>query len=349
MNNNHGCAVYSSKVQCVGSNYYGQVSDPPPAPVTTPVLFVFPEENSASPIKVVTGFGHTCVLMDDKSVWCKGRNYYGQLGDGTTTDSVTPVQVKKDGIVITNAIDIEAGYNHNCIKLSDNSLYCFGRDDENQLGFNGETNVKLMALSYLATCIVKNSKLNEVLCKGNSNFNDKIYPMGDGEEIVKLVSGEGHFCVLLKSKKAKCFGQNDYGQLGNGSTIDSFNFAVDLVDPQSGLPLSDITDINAGHHSTCLVSNKTPMCFGENENTVFQLGIANGGARVLVPTALDVNLPTDRGDIASIHVGYYTGHVVYPDNSVFSWGSNAYGALGDDSLLSTVVGDAAVELAFNWN
>ena len=128
--------------------------------------------------------------MNDKSVWCKGRNNYGQLGDETSSESSpTPVQVKKDGVVITNVVDIEAGFNHNCIKLDDDSLYCFGYG---LLGFNGETNpdVKLMALSRFATCIVKNSKLNEVVCKGgvNGEFN-KTYDMG--EEIEKLVSGAG--------------------------------------------------------------------------------------------------------------------------------------------------------------
>jgi len=296
-----------------------------------------------------------------RSVWCKGRNNNGQLGNKTSSESSsTPVQVKNGDTVITNAVDIEAGPFHNCIKLDDNSLYCFGRDDYSQLGFNGEADldVKLMALSVYATCIVKNSKLNEVLCKGDSVFNEKTYPMGEGEEIVKLVSGYSHFCVLLKSKKAKCFGNNSFGQLGNGSTIDRYDSAVDVVDSQDGPPLSDITDINAGGLSTCLVvSNNTPMCFGSNNR--YPLGIANGGlfgANVLVPTELDVTLPTNRGDIASIHVGEYTGHVVYPDNSVFSWGNNLRGGLGNElfpASFSTVIGDTdgedAVEMNFNWN
>ena len=98
------------------------------------------------------------------------------------------------------------------------------------------------------------------------------------------------------------------------------------------------------------------MCFGYN--IYYQLGIANGGGfdGVLVPTELTgVTFPSDRGDIASIHVGGYTGHVVYQDNSVFSWGTNGSGGLGDGSpaSLSTVIGDTdnedAVEMNFNWN
>ena len=303
--------------------------------------------------------------MDDKSVWCKGLNNNGQLGIEKTSDSSsTPVQVKNGDTEIKNAIDIEAGSNHNCIKLSDDSLYCFGWNDSNQLGFNGEPNVKMMALSDFATCIVKNSKLNEVLCtkgEGSNGIFNETYNMG--EEIVKMVSGAFHFCVLLKSTTAKCFGRNNHGQLGNESTIDSFDSAVDVED-SNGSPLTDITDINAGDSSTCLVSNKTPMCFGYNFR--YQLGIANGGpfrgdddgiangAAVLVPTELTVTLPT--GDIASIvHVGQYTGHVVYQDNSVFSWGTNSVGAFGfgsDVSFLTVIgdtVGDTAVEMNFNWN
>jgi alpha-tubulin suppressor-like RCC1 family protein len=232
-------------------------------------------------------------------------------------------------------------------------LYCFGDNEDDQLGFNEETDVKLMALSDFATCIVKNSALNEVVCKGESSFNDKTYSMG--EEIVKLVSGEEHFCVLLKSNKAKCFGRNSDGQLGNGSTIDSYDAPVDVLASEGGSPISDITDINAGYSSTCLVvSNNTPMCFGHNE--FYVLGIANegefGGADVFVPTELDVDLPTNRGNIISIHVGS-TGHVVYSDNSVFSWGDNDFGTLGDGSDTSTVIGDTdneeAVQMNFDWN
>ena len=93
------------------------------------------------------------------------------------------------------------------------------------------------------------------------------------------------------------------------------------------------------------------MCVGRNN--FYQLGIDN--RFVPVSTALTVTLPTNRGDIASIHVGTLTGHIVYQDNSIFSWGTNRYGTLGDGSpaSYSTVIGkdsdDDAVEMAFNWN
>ena len=95
----------------------------------------------------------------------------------------------------------------------------FDSSISNQLDFPGEQNVKMMALSHsYATCIVSTSNDTQVVqCKnGIDSFNNKVYSM-DSKKIVKLIAGENHFCALLEDS-TECFGKNNSGQLGNGST-----------------------------------------------------------------------------------------------------------------------------------
>ena len=103
------------------------------------------------------------------------------------------------------------------------------------------------------------------------------------------------------------------------------------------------------------------MCFGFNQQ--YQLGIKSELVLVgwgpfveslpediLYPTALDVTFPSNK-EVVSVHVGSYTGHAVFSDNSVYAWGNNIYGAFGDGSSGSVIgdeVGDAAVKMDFDF-
>ncbi|GFH55187.1 hypothetical protein CTEN210_11663 [Chaetoceros tenuissimus] len=167
--NVHACALLSSQVQSVGWGRDGQlglnlsiVED-----TSTPVTVDFSSVTSSPPKKVVTGQTHTCTLVDD-TVFCYGRNGDGQLGNSTPTPYI-PVQVLQNRSAIANVKDIEAGNYHTCAILENKSLYCWGWNAKGQLDFNssGTLNVKMLALTYSATCIVLETNLNQVVCKGS--------------------------------------------------------------------------------------------------------------------------------------------------------------------------------------
>jgi alpha-tubulin suppressor-like RCC1 family protein len=74
-------------------------------------------------VQIVAGAFHTCARKDDGTVWCWGHNEYGQLGDGTTADSVVPVEVTALG---SAAVEIAAGADHTCARTVDGALWCWG-------------------------------------------------------------------------------------------------------------------------------------------------------------------------------------------------------------------------------
>ena len=74
--------------------------------------------------QVATGFSHSCALHDNASVKCWGLNNYGQLGDSSNTNSLTPVTVSG----LSNATDITAGGSHNCALINDGTVKCWGRN-----------------------------------------------------------------------------------------------------------------------------------------------------------------------------------------------------------------------------
>lgn len=98
------------------------------------------DHHSPTPVTPVTGFegvveiglgySHACALLDDNTLWCWGRNFYGQFGDGTTTNRSSPTPV----LGLTGVIEIGPGGQHTCALLGDNTLRCWGWNIYGQLG-----------------------------------------------------------------------------------------------------------------------------------------------------------------------------------------------------------------------
>ncbi len=229
---NHTCALVNGGARCWGWNEDGQLGDGnfgPGSPIAVQVQGLW------SGVQAITGGTyHTCALSNGSAL-CWGRNSRGQLGDGSFASSAVPVQVSGlwDG-----AVAIAPGYEHTCA-LANGAVLCWGINERGQLG-NGDgadrpEPVPVAGLSnhlakvdggFMHTCALVNGG---VQCWGSNSHGQ----LGDGgasgayspvpvpvsglsRGVQAVSAGVYHTCAIVNGG-AVCWGDNLYGQLGNGS------------------------------------------------------------------------------------------------------------------------------------
>jgi alpha-tubulin suppressor-like RCC1 family protein len=179
------CAVTTAgAVKCFGDNNYGELgigtltSSSPTA--------VQPTGLGSGVAEIAVGANHVCARKSDGTLWCWGANYAGQLGDGTFMDHLSPVQVTSLG---TNVAHVEAGGFHTCVIKTDGTTWCWGYNDYGQVG------------------------------DGTNTWQGAPVPITTlGTQVVELSGGTYHTCARVADGSVWCWGNNDHGQLGDGST-----------------------------------------------------------------------------------------------------------------------------------
>jgi alpha-tubulin suppressor-like RCC1 family protein len=128
----HTCVLNianDGEVRCWGSNKYGELGDGTTTNYKGKTLVTALNLQGVSSISA--GGANTCALMKDSTVKCWGYNMEGQLGNGSTTDSLVPVAVSG----LSDVVAINGGdYSHYCAVTKDNSVYCWGYNSNGQLG-----------------------------------------------------------------------------------------------------------------------------------------------------------------------------------------------------------------------
>lgn len=176
----HTCAVAGGGAKCWGANRSGQLGNGNTTRQLTPVSV---PGLSTGVADVGAGLGHTCALTTGGSLKCWGDNYYGQLGNGSRTNSLTPVDV---AVSAQDAQKLATGENYNCLITTSKKLYCWGANLNGELG-NGSAD------QVIATPTLVGS-----------------------ESDVTAVSAGLRFTCIIAAGAARCFGNNNEGELGNG-------------------------------------------------------------------------------------------------------------------------------------
>ena len=179
----------------VGENDYGQLGIGSNSNTNTPTS-INSLGTGRTAVSLATAFSTVCALLDDGSVKCWGRDNFGQLGDGSGSASTnSPPSSSINLETNRTAKAITGGEFHFCAILDDDSIKCWGRGVEGQLGSGGTGGTYNSYVPSKAT--------------GS---------LGTGRYAVAIDAGYDHTCALLDNGDVNCWGSDAQGQLGNGAT-----------------------------------------------------------------------------------------------------------------------------------
>lgn len=280
----HTCAVVDGGLQCWGASESAQVGDGliawrSPRPIAVVAA-------GGGVTAVAAGGVHTCAVVNDQAM-CWGGNIWAQTGARRPYFVVAPRRVAG---LPGPAQHIAAGAHHTCA-TSGGSLWCWGRNGDGRVGIPGCDNPKPLAK-----------------CKA-----DPVRVEGLSGEITALALGRAHSCAVAGGV-AQCWGANDRGQLGDGSTAPRSTPA-----PVRGIT-GAVTAVAAGGDHTCALAGGKVVCWGANDRG--QLG--DGTAEDRFEAVASARLPSE---VTALAAG--RGHTCAASRrGVHCWGDDREGQLG---------------------
>jgi alpha-tubulin suppressor-like RCC1 family protein len=352
----HACALDTyANVWCWGNNTAGQLGDGTTTQRATPVVAT-PASMSAF-VQVSAGGQHTCAITATGTASCWGSNAHGQLGDGTTTNRLLPTPVTLPGGV--TLAQISAGDRHTCARTTSGTALCWGENVFGQLG-NGSSGANSTPLptvvsfasgvvpvdidaGFSHTCAAATSGI--AYCWGfgldgqlgigsqGSGAVPLSVSMPSGVSFARVSAGTIHSCAVATNGDAYCWGDNESGEIGNGTTAPGIGGGPrvpTLVSRPSGIHFSQISANGEGGSSlgrfgfTCaLTAGGATYCWGRGAEG--QLG--NGGtANRLLPTV--ISAPSGSA-FTFVSTGYNFTCASRGIPAILCWGRNAENQVGD--------------------
>jgi alpha-tubulin suppressor-like RCC1 family protein/tRNA A-37 threonylcarbamoyl transferase component Bud32 len=320
-----------------GYNEYGQLGIGTFADAVTPGAAGGPAFTS-----IATGWVHSLALRSDGTVWAWGRSSNGQLGLGSLTSSAVPRRVPRLGRVVT----IASGFDHSFAIDSEGAAWAWGANFTGQLGIGSKADstlpVRIPGLSHVVSIDGGGAHSIAALADGtvwtwgyNSNgqlgasTGDTTHPVQvRGLSGVTAVAAGGAFSLALKSDGTVWgWGMNWSGQLGDGSNSDT-------VSPVRAAGLTRIVAIAAGDaYTLALKADGTVWAWGDGKEG--ELGI---GPYVTARVPMRI---TGLSDVVAVSASSHqrVGHslAVKADGSVWAWGANWSGQLGNGNTADSNV------------
>jgi alpha-tubulin suppressor-like RCC1 family protein len=330
----HTCATLSSGTPvCWGENGDGELGNGTTEDAYAPThVNGWLALGSSTGSAITAGAHHTCAL-DGAAVACWGWNRYGQLGDGSTTDRLTPVQVSG----ITTATSAFTGDAHTCARLLSGTLSCWGWNGYGQLGDGTTTNrstpVAVPGISSAMTgdggsehtCVALAD--GTLRCWGQNSWSQ----LGDGtianrttpvavsglSTVSAIAAGGGHTCALITGGSVRCWGYNGNGELGDATT-------ESRAAPVAVSGITTAVSVAAGARHTCAVlANGRVWCWGSNALGELGDGTTTSRSTPVQVAGITTALAMTAGDFHTC--------ALLAGGAVSCWGYNAYGELGDGS------------------
>lgn len=324
------CAVLSDgSVRCWGKNVNGQVGNGRRDAIVAPTQVNLRATRLGS-----NGF-HNCALYA-AGVACWGNNEVGQLGTGTPQERGVPTSI------VTGAFTRLAVGNHNtCFAEATGAWSCAGSTGSGQLGLDPSRNpltrpsaafpsaptIAEVSLGEVHTC---GHSLGQVACWGANNEGQLGVGTTDGDahathaviagfsNVTRVAAGYAFTCMLRTGGEVLCWGDNFYGQLGDGSMMNRSR-PIGVTLPAAAVGLYAGQD-----HACALLADGSAQCWGPNRDGSLGDGTFTARAR---PVALQ--MPSGVR-IRSMTLGQSHACAVTDTSELYCWGSNFRGELGID-------------------
>jgi alpha-tubulin suppressor-like RCC1 family protein len=298
----HACAIVAGGLKCWGNNGHGQLGNGTNNNIATTSVAVKaatgPGELSGAK-SVSAGQNHTCAVLTNQSVLCWGDESVGQLGNNSNeSDKMLPVSA--NGL---SSDIVSSGETHTCSLLSSTGgVSCWGNNESGQLGAESPSPKSLVPLAPVSgvdavvlsaggkhSCVIL-ATTNSVKCWGSNAFGQMgVTPISDsrnplpntvfnsaGNALIasstaqSITAGPKHTCVILPDGKVNCWGDNEFGQLGNGTTnaTSTPGFVKDSLGTGDltgviAISASGSDEIEEGSHTCAIMSDRTMQCWGD--------------------------------------------------------------------------------------
>ena len=308
--------------------------------VTSPTKIALPQ--NVTSVSISAGFDHVLMLASDGNVYAWGNNEVGQLGNENAEKYSTPTLVEE--LCDKNVVAISAGYRFSLALTEGGRVYAFGLNDKLQLGYEstpefsatptrinalGGVFVKQINAGYNSvTAVDINGKVYLWGCANNGvlgyeDFTENHLPtaLPDSKNALPIVRTDisaSHSAYLQNDGTVGFMGLNKYGQYGNGSTDQTPSVRFKTSDTSA----LDVIEIAISDTQTVLLTanGKVYTAGARNPNDI------NSASNTFVPLFGDA---TQAPAAIAIDAGYKNGALIAQDGSVWTWGANSCGQLGN--------------------
>lgn len=308
-------------------------------------------DGSPAPDSLIVGPGmlaasgsSTCTVRPSGRLYCWGGNHVGQLGDGTTTDRPLAVVVALPSRAVGVAADpIDDLAAHVCAITDIGDTYCWGNNFSGQTGAERASGDQLIpvrvsvvasihialgmhttfTIDREARCWAWGLQEQGALGIGNATGADPSVPrLSPTLTNVSAITGGDHGGCAIANARAWCWGQNQRGEVGDGTTT------LRRV-PTMVVGLEQASSVATGSsHSCALASDHTVWCWGSNGfGQLARLPIDS------TPALTPVQISGLR-DVLAIAAGNHHTCAIDGSGAVWCWGDNAFGQLGHDSRIA---------------
>ncbi len=310
----HSLALCSdATVVAWGSNGYGQIGNGTSSSHSGPVIVDTMSGVSAlhgkTVVAIAAGDSHSLALCSDGTVAAWGANFAGQLGDGSTTNRLSPTLVDSTSAPLLGkvVVAISAGSYHNLALLSDGTVAAWGQNYEGQIGDNTSENIRTRPVVVSA-----------------SQETSALY----GKTVIAISAGGEHSLALCSDGTVASWGSGSFGQLGFGNpdAPTTQPVMVNTTQGTSSLYNKTVVAIAAGElHSIALTSDGRLSTWGYTPSSI--------PFENYVPKSVNTSSSSALfgKSVVAVTSGYSRSFAFCSDGTLTSWGSNLYGQLGDNS------------------